>query len=106
MFHFPTFCISYRQQVPCDPCVECDRVNVMLGEADEVKDEINNNTGIVIGKIASLNNVKNVCFCPEMFCPPVNQNILELLYKQGKCPRELKSDIFYLSTLYSPYSYL
>ena len=34
-----------------DPCVECDRVNAMLGEADEAKDEANNSQGIVIGKI-------------------------------------------------------
>ena len=57
-FIFPPFCIS---------CVECDRINVMLGEADEAKDEVNNNTEIVRGKITSLNNVKNVCFFLRCF---------------------------------------
>ena len=42
--------------------VERDNSNVMLGEADEANDEVNNNIEIVVGKITSLKNVKNVCF--------------------------------------------
>ena len=88
-----------------DPCVECDRVNAMLGEADEAKDEVNNNIGIVIGKIVSLNtNVKNVCFCPVMFCPPVNQNIFRAPVQAGEMSRRTK--MRYFLSLHSIHSYL
>ena len=42
--------------------VECEDINIMLGEAGEAEDEDNNNVEILIGKITSLYNVKNVFF--------------------------------------------